>query len=393
MPTGRTVFAQVMQWLPRYEFAKCVARYRGDVRVRALSCYEQFLALAYAQLTGRESLRDIETCLLAHRAKLFHSGFGAPVRRSTLADANENRDWRIFADFARLLLERAMRRHACDAFDVALAQAVYVLDSTTIELCLSLFPWARLGAARAGVKLHTQLALHGNIPSVFSITPARVNDVNFLDDLCWEGGSFYIMDRGYLDFSRFRLLHEAQAFFVTRARRNFCFRRRYSRPTVSEDGVRFDQLVVLDDFKTHRLYPLPLRRIGYRDPSTGKKLVFLTNHLALPATTVAHLYKARWQVELFFKWIKGHLHIKAFYGTSANAVKIQICVALGVYALVALVRKELNLTRSLYTILQILDATVFEKMPLITALSDAPLQITTHDEQNQPYLQGFSTGQ
>ena len=393
MPVGRTIFAQLMERLPRFEFTQCVQRYRGDLRMRTLSCWEQFLALAYAQLTGRESLRDIETCLLANRAKLYHSGFRAPVRRSTLADANESRDWRIFADFARVLLARAVQLHANDDFGVPLTQAAYALDSTTIDLCLALFPWARLGATRAAVKLHTQLALHGNIPTVFRITPARLNDVHFMDEVVWEAGAFYVIDRGYLDFARFRLLHEAQAYFVTRARCNFRFRRRYSRPVDKSAGVLFDQLVRLADFKTKRSYPLALRRIGYRDPDTGKKLIFLTNHLALPALVIARLYKARWQIELFFKWVKGHIRIKAFLGTSANAIKIQLCVALSVYALVALVRKELQLEASLYTILQILDATIFEKMPIITALSQPPLQIDVCDEQKQLCFQGFLTGQ
>lgn len=393
MRSGRIVFAQLMDTLPKYEFKKCVQRYQGDHHVRSLSCYEQFLVLAYAQLMGKESLRDIETCLRAVPDKLYHCGFRSDAARSTLADANEARDWRIFADFAGVLIGQAVEVYADDAFGVQLQQTAYALDSTTISLCLSLFPWAHYRRGQAGVKLHTLLALHGNIPTVVIVTPASVADVTVLDELVIEAGAFYIMDRGYPDFARFHHIHQSQAFFVTRAKKNFCFCRRYSATVDKSTGVRFDQTVVLADFKTKRHYPAILRRIGYRDAQSGKRFVFLTNNFSLPALSIARLYKSRWQIELFFKWIKQHLCIKAFYGTSENAVKIQVWVAISVYVLVALLKKRLALPQSLYTILQILSATLFENHPISQAFARCQEETEKPDMQNQLCFQGFLTGQ
>jgi len=328
MHEGRTVFAQLMDWLPKYELAKCVARYQGDFHVRSMRCYEQFLILAFAQLTYRESLRDIETCLRALGPKLYHSGIRCRASRSTLADANEKRDWRIFADFAHVLIKEATDLYSEEDFGVELRAAAYALDSTTIDLCLSLFPWAKFRRAKAAVKLHTLLTLRGNFPSVVIVTSGNVHDVNILDAMTFDPGSFYIMDRAYLDFARLYAMHQDQAFFVTRTKENTCFRRRYSHAVDRHTGVCFDQTVLLTGFYPHHRYPDPLRRIGYHDPTTHKDLVFLTNNFREPATTIAALYKSRWQVELFFKWIKQHLRIKAFYGTSDNAVRVQIWVAI-----------------------------------------------------------------
>ena len=389
MNEGRTVFAQLLDFLPKYEFDKCVARYHGNFRCRKLPAYEQFLILAFAQLTGRDSLRNIETCLESLSAKLYHSGIRQPVARSTLADANENRDWRIFADFAQVLIQQATTLYADEPFQSELKAAAYALDSTTIDLCLSLFPWATFRKTKAAIKLHTLLTLQGNFPTVIIVSAASVHDVNILDQLVWEAGSFYIMDRGYLDFARLHRIHQSGAFFVTRAKKNFRCARRYSQPVVKATGLRFDQTVVTTGVLAQHNYSAPLRRIGYRDPETGHSLVFLTNNFIAPALTIAQLYRARWQIELFFKWIKQHLHIKAFYGTSSNAVHTQIWTAIAVYLLVALLKKRLRLQASLYTILQILSLTLFEKIPILQALSPQPLPTPSLDIKNHPCLPGF----
>lgn len=393
MHEGRTVFAQLMDWLPRHELAKCVARYRGDFHVRSMRCYEQFLILTFAQLTYRESLRDIETCLRALGPKLYHSGIRSRASRSTLADANEKRDWRIFADFAQVLIKEATDLYAEEDFGVELRAAAYALDSTTIDLCLSLFPWAKFRRAKAAVKLHTLLTLRGNFPAVVIVTSGKVHDVNILDELTFDAGSFYIMDRAYLDYARLYAMHQDRAFFVMRTKENARFRRRYSHAADKRTGIRFDQTVLLTGFCSHQRYPEPLRRIGYRDPTTNKDFVFLTNNFREPATTIAALYKSRWQVELFFKWLKQHLRIKAFYGTSDNAVRVQIWVAISVYVLINIIRKRANLTQSPYTILQILSVTLFEKTPIFQSFADHQPTPETPDMQNQQCLPGFLTGQ
>jgi hypothetical protein len=349
--------------------------------------------MAFAQLTYRESLRDIETCLRAVGTKLYHTGMSSPGSRSTLADANEKRDWRIFADFAHVLIEQASILYADDDFGVELKQAAYALDSTTIDLCLSLFPWAKFRRRKAAVKLHTLLNLHGSIPTLIIITSGNVHDVNILDELPLEAGAFDIMDRGYLDFTRLHRIHGHGAFFVSRTKNNSRFHRRYSQPVQKRLGLCFDQTIILEGFYSHRGYPDTLRRIGYTDPTTGKKFVFLPNNFSEPALTIALLYKSRWQVELFFKWIKQHLRIKAFYGTSENAVKTQIWIAISVYVLVAIIRKRLRLPISLYTILQILSISLFENMPILQAFARHPQQIEDPQSLKQLCLQGFLTGQ
>lgn len=389
MHEGRSVFAQVMDYIPKYEFGKCVERYQGDKHVRKLSCYTQFQIMSFAQLTYRESLRDIETCLKAIGGKLYHTGIRRHVPRSTLADANEKRDWRIFSDFAHVLIAQAVELYAGEPFGADLASTAYALDSTTIDLCLSLFPWAKFRKTKAAVKLHTLLALQGNFPTLVIITPGKVHDVNILDDLVFEPGAFYVMDRGYVDFGRLHRIHRASAFFVTRAKANFQFRRRYSAPVDKAAGIRFDQTVVLTGFYSRQQYPDGLRRIGYTDPDTEKSLIFLTNNMTEPAITIAQLYRCRWQVELFFKWIKQHLRIKSFYGTSANAVKTQIWIAISVYVLIAILRKRLRLPHSPYTILQILSITLFEKNPILQALAQHPPELHEPHIDNQPYFQGF----
>lgn len=389
MQAGRSVLAQLMDFVPKHEFDKCVQRYGGDKRVRRLSCYGQFLAMCFAQLTGRESLRDIETCLRAVGRKLYHAGLRSPAPRSTMAIANEKRDWRIFADFGQALIAQAARLYAGEPLGVELEGAAYALDSTTVDLCLSLFPWAKYKQTRGGVKMHTLLALRGNFPALVVVTPAHVHDVNVLAELAFEPGALYVMDRGYVDFAQFHRIHQAPAFFLTRAKRNLKFRRRTSAPTDKNAGVRFDQTGVLAEPTSRRRYPDTLRRVGYRDPETGKLLVFLTNNAFLSALDVARLYRQRWQIELFFRWIKQHLRIKAFYGTSPNAVKIQIWIAICTYVLVAIARKRLGLSSSLYTILQILSVTLFEKTPILQALSLAPCADSQPDLDNQLYLQGF----
>jgi hypothetical protein len=368
MNSGRTVFAQLIEHLPHKEFQKCVARYGGDRYAKNFSCWDQYLAMAFAQLTYRESLRDIETCLGAVGGKLYHMGFRSGVARSTLADANESRDWRIYADFAQTLIAIARRLYARDPMGVDLDQSLYALDSTTIDLCLALFPWARFRRRKAAVKMHTLLDLRGNIPAFVHITDGKVHDVNVLDQIMPEAGAFYVMDRGYIDFERLFVLTLSSAFFVVRTKSNILLQRRYSHPVDKSTGVRSDQTVILLSYESASVYPDPLRKVSYYDVETGKRLKFLTNNFALPALTIAQIYKQRWQVELFFKWIKQHLRIKAFYGTSENAVKTQIWIAVSVYVLVAIVRKRLGLESSLYQILQILSLTLFEKTPILCAL-------------------------
>ena len=364
MNTGKTLFAQVMDFLPWKTFHRIVARYGGNHRVRTLSCAEQFRVMAFAQLTYRESLRDIEVCLSAQATKLYHMGIHEPVARATLVDANETRDWRIYADFAHTLIARARKLYAAESLSVELSNTVYALDSTTIDLCLSMFPWAPFRSTKAAVKMHTLLDLRGAIPSFIHISDGKLHDVNVLDVLVPEPGAFYVMDRGYLDFERLHTLHQAGSFFVTRAKSNLDWHRVYSAPTDRTAGAICDQIIALDGYYACRHYPDHLRRIRFKDPESGKTLVFLTNQMTLPALTICALYKARWQVELFFKWIKQHLRIKRFYGTSENAVKTQIWIAVSVYVLVAIVKKELQLDASLYTLLQILSLTLFEKMPV-----------------------------
>jgi hypothetical protein len=361
-----------MDFLPLAELRRCVARYQGEYKVRGFSCLDQFLCLAFAQLTYRESLRDIETCLRAMQPKLYHMGIRGRVARSTLADANETRDWRIVADFAQLLIGIARPLYATEPFGVELAATVYAFDSTTIDLCLALFPWAHFRQTKGAIKLHTLLNLRGNIPEFLAVSAGKLHDVNALDLLLPVAGAYYVVDRGYLDFGRLFRFQQAGAFFVTRAKANLQYARRYSQPVDKTTGLQCDQTIVLTGPKTATRYPLPLRRIRYTDPETGKGLVFLTNDFSLPALTIAQLYKARWQVELFFKWIKQHLRIKAFYGTSANAVKTQVWIAVSVYVLVALVKKRLALPQSLYTILQVLSVTLFEKVPIYEALTLMP---------------------
>jgi len=369
MNTGRTVFSQIMDLLPHWDFRKCVKRYRGDRKIQKFSCMDQFLCMAFAQLTYRESLRDIEVCLRGNQSKLYHMGIRSRISRSTLADANENRDWRIYADFAQILISIAKDLYAKDDFGINLQAEVYALDSTTIDLCLSLFPWARFRKTKGAVKLHTLLNLRGSIPEFIHISDGKLHDVNVLDILIVQPGSFYLMDRGYLDFARLYTIQQASAFFVTRSKRNFQFRRRYSHPVDKSTGLRCDQTIITTGVDTAEDYPIPLRRIRYYEANTDKSLIFITNNFDLPALTIAMLYKARWQVELFFKWIKQHLRIKAFYGTSANAVKTQVWIAVSVYLLVAILKKRLDLDQSLYTILQFSSVSIFEKTPISEAFS------------------------
>ena len=368
MNHGRTVFAQLIAFLPDRDFRRCVARYNGDSRLREFSCWDQYLTMAFAQLTYRESLRDIEACLRSMRGKLYHMGFRGTVARATLADANESRDWRVFADFAQILIGIARPLYARDPIGVDLDHSLYALDSTTIDLCLSLFPWARFRKHKAAVKMHTLLDLRGSIPTFIRVTDGSVHDVNVLDQILPETGAFYVMDRGYVDFKRLYVFPLCSAFFVVRTKQNIRLQRRYSRPVDKATGIRSDQTVILTTLESAKAYPDALRRIGYRDPITEKRLTFLTNNFVLPALTIAEIYRCRWQVELFFKWLKQHLRIKAFFGTSANAVKTQIWIAVSVYVLVAIVRKRLGLEASLYQILQILSVTLFEKTPILRTL-------------------------
>jgi hypothetical protein len=374
MNLGKTLFAQLMDFLPWTTFSRYVQRYDGDRRVRTLTCAEQFRIMAFAQLTYRESLRDIEVCLSAQASKLYHMGLRSLPRRSTLADANELRDWRIYAYFAQRLIDQARKLYAQEDLGLELTHTVYALDSTTIDLCLSVFPWALFRTTKAAVKMHTLLDLRGSIPSFIHISEGKLHDVHALDLLSPEAGAIYVMDRAYVDFERLHVLHLAGSFFVTRAKSNMNFHRLYSAPTDRNSGVICDQTIALDGFYSQQHYPEHLRRIRFKDAESGKTLVFLTNNFTLPAATVCALYKSRWQVELFFKWIKQHLRIKCFFGTSENAVKSQIWIAVSVYVLVAIVKKRLHLDASLHTLLQILSVTLFEKMPLQQALAaDEPI--------------------
>ena len=377
MNSGKLVFAQITQHLPLTTFRRCVARYGGEHKVKTFSCLDQYLCMAFAQLTYRESLRDIEACLRAQTDKLYHMGIRSRVSRSTLADANELRDWRIYAEFAQSLIGIARRLYAEESFGVELKETVYALDASTIDLCLSVFPWAPFRCTKAAIKLHTLLDLRGNIPTFLHISDGKLHDVNVLDLLLPEASAFYIMDRGYIDFERLYRLHAAGSFFVTRAKSNLKAQRRYSHPVDRSTGLICDQSIVLTGFYSRQDFDTPLRRIKFKDPETGKRLVFLTNNFALPAITITDLYRCRWQVELFFKWIKQHLRIKVFFGTSENAVKSQIWIAVSVYVLVAIVKKRLNLSASLYEMLQILSLTMFERVPLDQLLAD----IITDDSQ------------
>ena len=383
MNLGRTVFAQLMDELPSYEFRKCVARYGGDHKLRGFSCWDQFLCLSFAQLTYRESLRDIQACLRSVQPKLYHMGFRGKVSRSTLADANESHDWRIYADFAQILIRIARPLYARDPIGVDLDQSLYALDSTTIDLCLSLFPWAKFRRHKAAVKMHTLLDLHGNIPTFIRITDGKTHDVNILDEIAPEPGAFYVMDRAYVDFERLFAFTLCSSFFVVRTKKNILLQRRYSHRVDKSTGVRSDQTVILTASASAKAYPDALRRVSYVDAETNKRLKFLTNNFALPAVTIAQIYKSRWQVELFFKWIKQHLRIKKFCGTSENAVKTQIWIAVSVYVLVAIVRKRLGLEASLYQILQILSVTLFEKTPILQAFGDPESQEKSDPIYNQ----------
>jgi transposase len=370
MYVGKTLFAQVMDVLPWKTFHRIVARYGGDYRTRSLSCAEQFRIMAFAQLTYRESLRDIEVCLAAQQAKLYHMGIREPVARATLAKANELRDWRIYADFAQTLIAQARKLYAAEDLGLELTNTVYALDSSTIDLCLSMFPWAHFRSTKAAVKMHTLLDLRGPIPTFIHISDGKLGDVNVLDLLVPEPGAYYVMDRGYVDFQRLFNLHQSASFFVTRAKKNMHAHRVYSASVDKATGLICDQTIALDGFYAKQHYPEHLRRIRFNDPDTGKALVFLSNQFNLPALSICTLYKNRWSVALFFKWVKQHLRIKRFYGTSENAVKSQIWIAVSVYVLIAIIKKRLNLQPSLYTLLQVLSVTVFEKMPLQQAFSD-----------------------
>jgi hypothetical protein len=383
MYQGRTVFSQVLDFLPMHKFRQCVNRYSGNKGVRTFTCFDQFMCMAFAQLTYRESLRDIECCLRAMKEKLYHMGIKGSISRSTLADANEKRDWRIYSDFALLLIDQARQLYADEDFGLELKETVYALDASTIDLCLSVFPWARFRTTKAGIKLHTLLDLRGNIPSFIDITDAKLHDVNILDKLIPEPGSIYVMDRAYLDFERLHNMHQCLAYFVIRKKTNTRFDRLYSNKIDKSTGVRCDQVILLSGFYAKKVYPEKLRRVKYFDIATGKSLNFFTNQFTFPALTIAELYRCRWQVEIFFKWIKQHLRIKAFYGTTENAVKTQIWIAISVYVLVAIMKKRMKLDLSLYTILQILSITLFEKKPLLQVLtaSDYKKQITTNHTQ------------
>jgi hypothetical protein len=383
MYAGKLVFAQVMECAPWHTFRRLVAKYQGDFNVRTFTCLDQFLSMAFAQITYRESLRDIEACFEAHATKAYHLGLRGNFTRSNLADANERCDWRMHCEFAQALIRIARRLYATEPLGVELDNTVYALDSTTIDLCLSLFPWAPFRSAKAAIKLHTLLDLRGNIPSFIHISDGKWHDVNVLDLLIPEAGAFYVMDRGYLDFQRLHRLHQSGGYFVTRAKRNMNCQRLHSTPIDRSTGLICDQRVMLKGFYTAQDYPEPLRRVRYKDPVTDKSLVFLTNHLGIPALSVCALYKSRWQVELFFKWIKQHLRIKRFFGTSENAVKSQVWIAVATYVLVAIVRKRLKLQVSLHTMLQVLSVTPFEKIPLIQLFSDIEENPNMAREDNQ----------
>jgi len=383
MNSGQTIFSQLMEFLPTYEFRQCVKCYNGNYKVKSFSCWDQFLSMAFAQLTYRESLRDIQACLRVAQNKLYHMGFRGKISRNTLANANQVRDWRIYADFAQVLINIARPLYAKDNFGLELEQTVYALDSTIIDLCLSLFPWATFRKRKGAIKLHTLLDLHGSIPTMIFITHGKIHDVKILDNLLIEPGAIYVMDRGYMDFARLHKIQRSSAFFVTRAKKNFDFKRLYSHDVSKDTGIQCDQTIVLMGFYSKKDYPEKLRRIRLLDPETEKRLIFLTNNFKLPAKTITDLYRSRWQVELFFKWIKQHLRIKAFYGTSENAVKTQIWIAISVYVLVAIVKKQMKLDLSLYTILQILSVSLFEKVPLYQAFSDQNYKQLMFHDSNQ----------
>ena len=386
MKNSRTLFSQLTDFLPQPQFRRCVARYRGNHKVQSFTCWDQLLCMAFAQLTYRESLRDIQTCLRVSERKLYRMGIRGKVSRNTLANANKTRDWRIYADFAQLLIAEARALYVDDGFGVELDNTAYALDASTIDLCMSLFPWAKFRKTKSAVKLHTLLDLRGNIPTLVIITDGKVHDVNILDQFAVEPGAVYIMDRGYLDFARLFVMNRSLAFFVTRAKKRFDFRRVYSNPVDKSTGVQCDQTILLNGYKSSKDYPEKLRRIRYFDEENQKRFVFLTNNFDLPALTIAELYRSRWQVELFFKWIKQHLRIKKFYGTSENAVKTQIWIAISVYVLVAIVKKRLGIEASLYTILQILSVSLFEETPILQALSSADYQSDEGDRGNQLML-------
>jgi len=386
MNSGRTVFSQLIEFLPHQEFQKCVARYGGGRYLKNLSCWDQYLAMAFAQLTYRESLRDIEACLRSVGGKLYHMGFRGKVARSTLADANESRDWRIYADFAQVLIAIARPLYVHDPIGVDLDQSLYALDSTTIDLCLSLFPWAKFRKNKAAVKMHTLLDLHGNIPTFIGITDGKVHDVNILDEIFPEAGAFYVMDRAYVDFERLFVFTLSAAFFVVRTKSNIVLQRRYSHPVDKVMGVRSDHTVILTAIDSVKAYPDPLRRVSYLDVETRKRFKFLTNNFTLPAHVIAQIYKCRWGVELFFKWIKQNLRIKKFYGRSQNAVKTQIWIAVSVYVLAAIARKRLGLESSLYQILQIFSVTIFEKVPILQLIEAFNSQSELLDNPNQLIL-------
>jgi hypothetical protein len=383
MNQGQTVFAQILEFISHDEFRRCVQRYDGNRSVRRLSCWEQFLAMAFAQLTYRHSLRDIEACLGAQPSKLYHCGFRAPIRRSTLADANERRDWRIYADLAHNLIDIARPLYADTELAVDLDATVYALDATTIDLCLSLFPWAQYKRAKGAIKLHTLMEVHSSIPVFIDITHAKVHDIHLLDVVIPEPGSFMVMDRAYIDFARLYAVHQALAFFVVRAKENFQCRRRSSQPVDRLSGLRSDQTVMLTGPLSRKLYPVPLRRVSYYSAQTDQSLVFLTNNFSIAPLTVAALYRYRWQIELFFKWIKQHLRIKRFFGTSSNSVKTQIWIAVAVYVLIAIIKKKLGLKQSLYTILQILSVTLFEKVSILNLFSNCEDVPELHDSSKQ----------
>ena len=388
MNAGRTIFSQLMDFLPIHEFRQCVERYRGNYKIQSFSCWDQFLCLAFAQLTYRESLRDIQVCLRAAQKKLYHMGIRSKVSRNTLAHANQVRPWQIYADFAQLLIRQARQLYAEESFATELDHTLYALDTTIIDLCLSLFPWAKFRKHKGAIKLHTLLDLQSNIPTVVFITHAKVHDVNMLDQIAFEPGAFYILDRAYLDFARLHTIHRCSAFFVTRPKGDFHFDRLYSQPVDKASGLQCDQIIVLHSFYPKKDYPEKLRRIRFYDKEFNRRLIFLTNNFSLPALTITKIYRCRWQIELFFKWIKQHLRIKAFYGTSENAVKTQIWIAISVYVLVAIVKKRLNLDQSLYTILQILSVTLFEKTPILWALSST--NYTNCEEQFSNQLKLFT---
>lgn len=383
MNSGKTIFSQLMNFIPSYEFRRCVERYNGNYKVKSFSCWDQYLCMAFAQLTYRESLRDIQACLRGNQHKLYHMGIRGKVSRNTLAHTNQMRDWRIYSDFAQVLINRARQLYINEPFGVELNHTVYALDSTIIDLCLSLFPWAIFRRRKGAIKLHTLLDLRGSIPTVVIITHGKIHDVNILDQITIEPGALYIVDRGYLDFSRLHTIHQNAGSFIIRAKKNFSFTRLYSARVDKTVGIQCDQTIVPATFYARKDYPSKLRRVRYYDVETDKRLVFLTNNFTLPARTIADLYKCRWQIELFFKWIKQHLRIKAFFGTSENAVKTQIWIAISVYVLVAIVKKELKLDQSLYTILQILSVSLFEKMPILQVLSKNNYTFTNHVPNNQ----------